>query len=436
VRQRKSARAGRPGDASGALAGRVESVFAATALAVLSLVMLAGCGQTSSGSGSNIGSSNTAPTNQLTIYSSMPLQGGGRERSAEIIDGEKLALQESRGRVGKFKVSYVSLDDADPTTGSWTPGQVSANAKAAAADKTTIAYLGDWDSGATAVSLPIVNGANVLQVSPASPYVGLTQASSFAGKGEPERYYPLGRRTFGRLMPSDQVQARAAVAYLKAEHVSRLFVVRDREVFDADVGSIAAARGAVAGVRLVNEVGLSANPADDASLAQQVAASGAGAMLFSGAATPRAAQLLRAVHAAAPSVKLFCPYFVAEPDFLAQLGPAQRAIYITTPGLRVDPARPGVPRFTTAYRAAFGAAPGPYSLLGYEAMRLMLDLIRQARSHGNDRQSVVNRFFATRGRTSVLGPYSIQPDGDTTLSRYGGSRVRADRLVFDRLLIP
>jgi len=428
--------ADRPGAGSSAVTTRtcLRATAATVTAALLGAGVLAGCGQNNN-AGSNIGSSNTAPTNDLTVYSSLPLQGGGHNRSVQIIDGEKLALQEARGRVGKFRVGYVSLDDADPTTGGWTPGQASANAKTAAADKTTIAYLGDWDSGATAVSLPIINGANVLQISPASPYVGLTQASPVAGKGEPERYYPLGRRTFGRLTPSDQVQAQAALAYLKAKHVSKLFIVRDREVFDADVGALVGLQAPTAGVRVVNDVDLSANPSDDASLAQQVASSGAGAVLYAGAASPRAAQLLRAVHAAAPAVKLFCPYFVAEPDFLAQLGPAQRAVYVTSPALMFDPTRPGVPRFAAAYRAAFGATPGPYALLGYESMRLVLDLIRQARSHGNDRQSVVNRFFAVRNRPSLIGPYSIRPDGDTTFSRYGGSRVRSNRLVFDRLLI-
>ncbi len=68
----------------------------------------------------------------------------------------------------------------------------------AAQDTSTIAYLGDFDSGATAISLPLMNAAGILQVSPASPYVGLT--SSFeAGQDEPERFYLSGKRTFVRL---------------------------------------------------------------------------------------------------------------------------------------------------------------------------------------------------------------------------------------------
>jgi hypothetical protein len=36
---------------------------------------------------------------------------------------------------------------------------------------------------------------------------------------------------------------------------------------------------------------------------------------------------------------------------------------------------------------------------------------------------VIDRFFATTDRTSVLGRYSMRPDGETTLSRYGVDRI-------------
>ncbi|HEV3229790.1 MAG TPA: branched-chain amino acid ABC transporter substrate-binding protein [Solirubrobacteraceae bacterium] len=404
-------------------------------LAAATAAALAGCGSGGSGTNTNtVGAGSNAPSNQLTVYSALPLGGGARSRSDGIVNGEKLALKESGGRVGPFRVNYVSLDDSDPSTGSWTPEQASSNAKLAAQDKTAIAYLGDWDSGATAVSLPIINGANILQISPASTYVGFTQ-STFAGKGEPDRYYPLGRRTFGRLVPSDQVQAAAQVEYAKRAGVSNVFLIRDREVFDAELGAIFAAQAPLGGLALAGDQIMSANPSDDVTLARQVTNSGAQAVLYAGQPTLRAAALLDALLAANPSLKLFSPYFVAEPDFLRALGPAQRSLYVTSPVLPLGMYPATARRFASAYRTAFASSPGPYALYGYEAMKLVLTLIREAGSRGNDRQAVVNRFFATRGRQSVIGRYSIEASGDTTLSRYGGDRVRGGRLAFDRLLI-
>ena len=156
----------------------------------------------------------TAIGNQLTIYSSLPLQGPSGAISEQIVNGEKLALAEAGGRVGPFKVSYVSLDDSNPASGQWAPGVTATNAKTAAEDTSTIAYLGDYNSAATAVSLPLINAAGILQVSPASPYVGLT-SSLDAGQDEPERFYPSGQRTFGRLQPGDPVQAAAQVRLMQ-----------------------------------------------------------------------------------------------------------------------------------------------------------------------------------------------------------------------------
>ncbi|MFZ1155230.1 MAG: hypothetical protein WAN93_10030, partial [Solirubrobacteraceae bacterium] len=65
---------------------------------------LAGCG----GVGSSPAAENVGK--QLTVYSSLPLQGPSGGISQQIVGGEKLALSDAGGHVGRFVVSYVSLD--------------------------------------------------------------------------------------------------------------------------------------------------------------------------------------------------------------------------------------------------------------------------------------------------------------------------------------
>jgi branched-chain amino acid transport system substrate-binding protein len=67
-------------------------------------------------------------------------------------------------------------------------------------------------------------------------------------------------------------------------------------------------------------------------------------------------------------------------------------------------------------------------------MSVVLAAIRRAGARGNDRVAVIDSFFATHNRASVLGSYSIQPDGETTFSRYGVDRVRGGKAVFDRAI--
>src|SRR5215218_469630 len=132
---------------------------------------VAACGDDNGGGG---GGGKAGKT--LTIYSSLPLQGDSRPQSEDVVRGEKMALEEAGGKAGNFKINYQSLDDSVAATGKWDPGQASANARKAVGDDKAIAYLGEFNSGASAISIPITNEAGILQVSPANTYVGLTRA--------------------------------------------------------------------------------------------------------------------------------------------------------------------------------------------------------------------------------------------------------------------
>jgi branched-chain amino acid transport system substrate-binding protein len=47
---------------------------------------------------------------------------------------------------------------------------------------------------------------------------------------------------------------------------------------------------------------------------------------------------------------------------------------------------------------------------------------------------VIDQFFKIKDRDSVLGKYSIDENGDTTLSDYGGDKVKGGKLVFDKVI--
>jgi branched-chain amino acid transport system substrate-binding protein len=74
--------------------------------------------------------------------------------------------------------------------------------------------------------------------------------------------------------------------------------------------------------------------------------------------------------------------------------------------------------------------PDPYAIYGYEAMRLALDAID--RSKTGEKADIIKALFATKDRQSVLGTYSIDENGDTTLTDYGIYAVKDGELVFDK----
>jgi branched-chain amino acid transport system substrate-binding protein len=388
------------------------------ALAALAFApTLAGCGGVSATpAADNVGK-------QLTVYSGLPLQGPSAAISKQIVGGEKLALADAGGRIGQLTVSYVSLDDSNPVSGQWDPGVTAANAKAVAQDPTTIAYLGDYNSGATAVSLPLINAAGILQVSPASPYVGLT-SSLDAGQDEPERFYPTGKRTFGRVAQGDPVQAAAQVALLRAEGVRRVYVLADQDPFDGPLAQIVANDAHRAGLQVSGEDTIAIGPgANFTGEVKKISESGAQGVFVSATATSEAARLFRELHASNQRLALLASSTMHNPVFTSNLGAAEGATTIGSPLLALGSYPASSHRILTQYRRRFATAPGPYVLYGYETMSVVLAAIRDAGALGEDRQAVIDRLLRTHGRHSVLGVYSIRPNGETTLSRYAIDRV-------------
>jgi len=371
---------------------------------------------------------------QLSIYSSEPLQGPSAPISQQIVGGETLALADAGGRAGPFKIAFVSLDDASPKSGQWNAGVTATNAKTAAQDTSTIAYLGDFDSAATAISLPLINAAGILQISPASPYVGLT--SSFdAGQDEPERFYPSGGRTFVRLQPGDTVQAAAQAQLMKALGVHRLYVLDDQDPFEVPLANIVAGDAERAGITVLAHDSLSTVAgAVFTGEVEKIVESRAQAVFLAGGEGKGTAALWRDLYRAAPDLLLLGSGAMASESFASQIGAAAANTYLTTPVLPPGLYPPAAQKVLSEYRKVFGVEGGSCALYGYEAMTVVLDAIRGAGARGNDRQTVIDRVFATKNRNSVIGRYSIEPDGETTLSRYGVDRVLAGRPVFYRAI--
>jgi branched-chain amino acid transport system substrate-binding protein len=408
----------------GGLRAALGCVLAAFALAAT----VAACGDDNPDAGAPQSGPRT-----LTIYSSLPLQGPDRERSRDMVNAIKLALQESDGKIGPLSVTYVSLDSATAEQGTWTKDSVLDNARQAVRDPNAIAFIGDRDSAATALALPVTNEGHILQISPSSTYDGLTRPSR--RQGEPDRFYPAGRRTFGRMVPPDRVQASALVGYMKEEGVRRLALLADRKLYGRGLADQVATAAAGQGIAVSDLGAINQQARDLSEPAAKVAQADAEAFLFAGMPDAGAARVFSAVAAADPSLLLFGPGAGAEGAFAEALPSAvQRRMRLTSPTLppRLLPA--SARAFRARFRAAVGRDPLPDALHAYEATNVILSSIRRASAKGNNRLAVVDRFFATRNRQSVLGTYTIDRFGDTSLSTYAGNRLRRSRLVLDTVL--
>jgi branched-chain amino acid transport system substrate-binding protein len=385
------------------------------------------------GSGSSSGGSKT-----LDIYSSLPAQGAGRTQTIAVINGIKLALEQAGNKAGNFTIKYTPLDDSTAQAGAWTPEATQANARKAAQDSKVGGYIGEFNSGASAISIPILNEAGVPQVSPANTAVGLTSGGSGAQPGEPDKYYPSGTRTYARIVPRDAIQGAALVTLMKQDGCTKVEMANDKEVYGSGLSKNIQDAAKAQGLNIIANDAIDKNAANYRSLASKAKGAGADCFVYSGITANNGVQLYKDFAAALPSAKLYGPDGVAESGFYNTKDggiPANVAkrVKVTVATLPPDEYPPEGQKFFTDFKAKYGGgAPDPYAIYGYEAMNLMLDAIK--RSSTGDKADVVKALFATKDRSSVLGTYSIDQNGDTSLTDYGAYSIANNALKFDQTI--
>jgi branched-chain amino acid transport system substrate-binding protein len=412
---------------------------------------LAACGSSSSSSStaSSGGSSTTKSTgssssggNTVDVYSSLPMQGASSAQTIPLVNGIKLAFKEANYTAGQFKINYIELDDSTAAAAKWDPTQTAADARKAAEDPKAVFYIGEFNSGASEVSIPILNQAGIPQVSPANTYVGLTTNEPGSAPGEPQKYYPTGKRTYLRIVPRDTIQAAAGLEVMKSDGCTKVAVANDKEAYGAGLADLLELEKGKYGVDIVSNTGIDPTAPNFRSYAATIKAQGADCFYFAGIVSNGAVQITKDVAAAIPKVKIYGGDGICTSSYT---NPAQHGVpasidpqiqcTVATQNLSVYP---GGRAFLAAYKAAYGVAnPDPYAIYGFEAGQLAQQTIASLGAKGNDKSAVLAALFAIKARHGVIGTYGFDANGDTTLKSYGVYKVGADGNVsFERTVTP
>jgi branched-chain amino acid transport system substrate-binding protein len=374
---------------------------------------------------------------KLTVYASVPLNGASSVSGRAVLNGIELALHDVHDRIGRYRIVVHELNDATPQRASWDPGQTSLNVRRAINDPSAVGYIGDYDSGASAVSIPPLNRAGIPQISPTSTAVGLTEGGPEASPGEPDKYYPSGRRTFVRVIPDDAIQAAVQVKLARQLGCRRTVVLDDGEVDGHDEAESFQVAAKAANLPLIGDQQFQPQATDYSSVAQGLLSTGADCVLVSAITDSNASLLIKQVAAALPQATILGSAGLAESTFTnPEQGGIPRSIesrVLLTSATLAPGAYPAAGRrFFAAYARRYGA-PEPAAIYGYAAMNLLLGAIQRATGHGSRpavRSKVLSAIFATRDRPSVLGRYSINANGDTSIKTYGVYRIKDGRLQF------
>jgi branched-chain amino acid transport system substrate-binding protein len=416
-----------------------------TAIAALAAIALAaaGCSSSSSSSSGSAGSSSAAAGgNTVDIYSSLPMQGANTAQTIPLVNGIKLALSQAGGKAGQWTVNYQVLDDSVASTGAWDAGQTAANARKVASDPKTVLYIGEFNSGASEVSIPILNEAGIPQVSPANTYVGLTTNLPGSAPGEPQKYYPTGKRTYLRIVPIDSIQAASDLIAMKNAGCTKVAVANDKQAYGAGLATLLELEKGYYGITIVSNTGIDPTAPNFRSYASTIQGQGADCFFFAGITANGAVQITKDVHSAIPTAKIFGGDGVCTAAWTsAAKGGVPAAIdpliecTVATQNLS---AYPGGQQFLAAYQAKYNvSSPDPYAIYGYAVMQLALSTIKNLGAQGNSKSAILAALFATKATPSVLGTFGFNANGDTTLKAYGLYKVGSNgNPVFFKTITP
>ena len=328
-----------------------------------------------------------APTNQPTV-------------ARDVLAAEQLAF--SPGSVGSYSLQLKVVKDQT----------ISDQARTAIQDDSAIAYLGEVVPHSSYASFGITNANDILQVSPTDTALELTQSTP-AIPGAPDMYYQslsTYGQTFARVVPTSGKEARAQVQEMEALGVTKLYVADDG-------GPYGTAMAYALKHDLGGKISLASTQAD------------ADGIFYASNSPASAARFFDQASAANPSVNLFAPSALSDPSFAAGLSATVRHLYVSAPGFLDQDLSPAGAKYLADFKAKYGRAPDPQAIFGYEAMSAVLAVLRGAGAQAGNRTTVVHDFLALKNRQSVLGTYSMNSNGDTSIAPFVFSRLQRGKLV-------
>jgi branched-chain amino acid transport system substrate-binding protein len=363
-----------------------------------------------------------AQSSTIKIVSSLPRTGSSKGQTDTIVNAMKMAFDEAGMKAGEFTIIYEDMDDATPARGAWDAVKEAENANKAVADPDVMVYLGTFNSGAAKVAIPILNRASLVMISPANTYPGLTKP----GKGEPNEpdiYYPTGVRNYTRVVPSDDLQGAVAANWAKQLGVQKAYVLDDTELYGHGIAQVFADTAGQIGLGIAGgPEGIDSKASDYRALATKIRGTGADMVYYGGITQNNAGKLFKDLRSVLGNdIKLMGPDGIYEQAFIDDAGDASEGTYVTFGGVGASKLTGKGADWYAAYKAKFNGEPEGYASYGYESAKIALNAIAQAGT--KDREAIRAAVFATSNYDGVLGNWSFDANGDTSLTTMSGRQV-------------
>ena len=298
----------------------------------------------------------TGDPNVIKIVSSLPRSGSARGQTDTIVNGIKLAFKNSPDgsyqveltdpetkQSNKFAIRFFDLDDATAAAGQWTIEQEIANANQARMDPDVMAYIGTYNSGAAKVSMPILNRAHMLMISPANTAERLTKPQT-GERHEPACYRPTGEVNYIRVVPTDDLQSELSVLWIRDLSCKKIYVLDDNQTYGQGIANNVDKLSTKYGIEVLGHQSIDDKSQEFSSLMTTIKGLSPDLIYFGGTTQSKAGQLFKDM----VKVGMTCPMMAPDGCFEQAMADSaspevfeKAKFYATFGGL--PPARPNAP---------------------------------------------------------------------------------------------
>jgi branched-chain amino acid transport system substrate-binding protein len=380
----------------------------------------------------------------IKLYSSWPLTGAMERTGGDAVVALNMALDDFGNAAGGFKLEYEALDDGVAANqGRWEAGKETENVNKVINDENAIVYMATYNSGAAKISIPITGEAGMAQVSYANTYPGLTRAVEGATEeGEPEVYYPSGKRNYMRVCPADHVQGVAQANWAYNEMGRRkAYILDDKSLYGHGCAQVFNNRFIELGGEVLGFEGYDAELENYETLMASIADKGPDILLVSATVDQNPAKVLQDMRSVMGDEVLFLgPDGVNNTTFVEGAAEAAEGAWITfagyTPDALLAAGGPGgdyVTRVLEKLGYDIANDIDAYAVYAYETAVLVIQSIDKIGV--KDRAQMLDTMFATEGFVSLLGgTWSFDEFGDTDSNLIGLAQVQDGKIVFQKII--
>jgi branched-chain amino acid transport system substrate-binding protein len=367
----------------------------------------------------------------LKIVSCLPRTGSAKGQTNTIVHGIEMAISEYNSEIAGMKIEYQDMDDATAAAGQWAPEAETAIAQKAAADSDVMAVIGPYNSGAAKVSMPFLNEAGLLQVSPAVTWPGLTKKVRGVEPNEPEIYRPAKRVTFCRVCTTDDVQGSLSADFAFNDlKVKKVYILDDKELYGQGIAKIFHQRCEELGITVLGHQSINVTSQEFTGLMTNIKTGSPDLLYFGGTTQSKGGQVAKDM----VKVGLMCPFMgpdgCYEDAFLESAGVENlndRA-YVTVGGVDPSELTGSGAEFVKRYIKKYEKDPEAYAVYGYEAAKVVLEAIKKVGK--KDREAIMQAALSTKDfSVGAIGKWSFDANGDISLQKLtiakimGGKRV-------------